>query len=422
MCEKHPRKGMTSKGRWCRCPNAPWRYRMGDPDPVTGRMGDPKWSPRFPTKEAADADQAARRKAISDGVYASDGGLTLGEWLDEWIARKEEDGTSIRTVQGYRGIIKTWLKPHLGDHRLGRLSQTHVQALIDKAKAEAAHRHPGQHATPSPPAPGTLVNIRACLRAALNDAMVAGKVNRNVAMLVVLPEVKRTKRQTLKPDQVAALRARFDRDPLAGLWYTGLLTAMRRGELAGLALDAVDEAKKLAFCGQQVTSPTGWHDCPVCDGRHRGRLIHPTKSRAGVRVVPIPPPLVGVLLAQRAHLVQQKAAWGSAWSEHGLFFPDPGHAKEKPGAPIRPGFIGHRFGQLLDEAEIAVPEKGGPTLHSLRTGFLTLLAETGVSPDLTAPVAGHVDGDVARRWYIEQSAEAARSAWDQVAGRLTGET
>ena len=132
------------------------------------------------------------------------------------------------------------------------------------------------------------------------------------------------------------------------------------------------------------------------------------------------------MLNRKTYFIREHVGFMKLSDTYDILDPDTqeqiGIAKEKPGAPIRPGFIGHRFGQLLDEAEIAVPEKGGPTLHSLRTGFLTLLAETGVSPDLTAPVAGHVDGDVARRWYIEQSAEAARSAWDQVAGRLTGET
>ena len=63
VCEAHPRKGMQSVGRWCRCKGKRWRYRMGEPDPVTGRTGPAKWSPRFPSQEAADADQAARRAA-----------------------------------------------------------------------------------------------------------------------------------------------------------------------------------------------------------------------------------------------------------------------------------------------------------------------------------------------------------------------
>ena len=424
VCEAHPRKGMQSVGRWCRCKGKRWRYRMGEPDPVTGRTGPAKWSPRFPSQEAADADQAARRKAIADGTYTTDGGVTLSTWLDTWHKAGAASGWSANTIQGYASIIETWLRPTLGEHRLGRLTQHHVQAMLDQAAVEPAHRRPGEkaHKPVTPPTPGTLANVRACLRAALTAAMREGKVHRNVAQLVTLPTMTRVRRTPLTLGQLTAFRAAIERDPLAALWWTAMLTAMRRGELAGLTEAAVDEPNRVAYLPMQVTSPTGLHDCPTCLEQHRGRLLQRTKSRAGTRAIPLPDPLIGVLLAQRAHLAQQRTAWGATWSEHGLMFPHPGHGKARPGIPIRPGYLGVQFGRLLTASGIELPDRGGPTLHTLRTGFLTMLAETGISPDITAPVAGHTDGDVARQWYVRQSAEAARPAWDQVAERITGGT
>jgi integrase len=391
---------------------------MGYPDPVTGAIGAPVWSPTFPTKKAADDHQRAARTAIIEGKFSPDRGMTVTDWMDKWLARKATQGRSPLTLTGYRQISETWIKPHLGKHRLSDLSPHHIQSWLDRIARQPSHK-PGPSGTP--PTPGTLVNIRACLRAALSEAERQELVSRNAARLVTLPEVTRATRQALTREQLAAFRAVVEADELSGLWHVAMFCGPRRGELAGMTLAGTDEAAGLITVEQQVASPTGLHRCPVCGQPHRGRLIKRVKSQAGNRIFPLPSPLVGILLAHRLRLGQVREAWGSEWSEHGLLFPSVGaDTSVVPGGPLRPGYLGYRFGRLLAEAGIAEPGTGGPSLHALRTSFLTLLAQTGVSPDLTAPLAGHSDGEVTRRHYIRQSAEAARDAFETVAAEVFG--
>ena len=228
VCRDHLAK---VDGRWCRCKGKSWRYRMGFPDAETGAIGVPRWSPTYPDKETADAEQRKLRQAIADGRYRPDRGLTLGAWLDQWIDRKQTEGRSPLTIVGYRQITETWLKPTLGRHRLSGLAPHHVQALIDRAAKSPSHR---RHGPTTPPTPGTLVNIRACLRAALSDAERAELVTRNVARLVTLPKVERTSKAALTRDQLRAFRERVEADELGGLWHVAMFCGPRRGELAGM--------------------------------------------------------------------------------------------------------------------------------------------------------------------------------------------
>ena len=120
-CRRHPAKvtGKDGGRRWCSCKGASWRYRLGVPDPVTGIVGKPKWSPSFPTKEAADDHQLAIRQAIRDKTFTADRGQTVETFLRSWLAGKEKAGRKVTTTTGYRKIIDTHLAPGLGKHRLG---------------------------------------------------------------------------------------------------------------------------------------------------------------------------------------------------------------------------------------------------------------------------------------------------------------
>ncbi|HEY6796652.1 MAG TPA: hypothetical protein VI248_18415, partial [Kineosporiaceae bacterium] len=192
----------------------------------------------FPTKGAADDHQRDTRKAIAEGTFTSDQGKTLEVHLREWLERLEAKGRKASTIAGYRSVIETRIIPALGHHRLSRLTQHHVQAWLD-AVAREPQMGKGRIGSVTS---GTLVNLRAALRAALNDAVRRGLVARNVAELVELPEVRR-------PAPVAIDAGRLARwlnwceeqgDALAPLWLCVSVYGPRRGELLGLRWLDVD--------------------------------------------------------------------------------------------------------------------------------------------------------------------------------------
>jgi integrase len=170
-----------------------------------------------------DAGEVKRRLA---GGVSLDSDMTVGEWLDAWIAAKK---TKRLTTKGYASHVRVHLKPGLGAKRLDRLTITHVQAFFDSyadrnetIKAQNAARREqearckwGKNGRPSraeserlaaereklaamPPyelvtGPATLQRIRATLRAALNAAIRKQLITFNPAEWVELESGKRPK-------------------------------------------------------------------------------------------------------------------------------------------------------------------------------------------------------------------------------------
>ena len=83
-------------------------------------------------------DDAKRRLGL--GHDPSQPGLTVGEWLDTWLAAKQRTKRE-STCRGYEMHIRTWLKPQLGYLPLERLNAGHVEevfATIRRINAELA--------------------------------------------------------------------------------------------------------------------------------------------------------------------------------------------------------------------------------------------------------------------------------------------
>jgi len=70
-------------------------------------------------------------------------GMTVGQWLDVWLAtyiepRLRDGELAGITVAGYRGHVRRYLKPALGEIELRRLRPEDVTALYQKMGAPKA--------------------------------------------------------------------------------------------------------------------------------------------------------------------------------------------------------------------------------------------------------------------------------------------
>lgn len=65
-------------------------------------------SPSFGTPSARGQNLSARR-------------YTFGQWLDEWFAAKQRQGTRATTLRGYEWLIRQHIRPVLGGIRLDKL-------------------------------------------------------------------------------------------------------------------------------------------------------------------------------------------------------------------------------------------------------------------------------------------------------------
>jgi integrase len=303
-CRQHPGK---LNARWCSC-RVGWRYRLALPDPVTGQRGRPQWSETFPTKDAADRDQRDVRKAIDEGTYTHDRGMTLDEYLREWLAGRERAGLKATTLSGYRDVIELYLVPTLGKHRAGALRPAHVQAMLDQLAQAPLRRKGGENRKVSA---GTLVKVRAVLRAALADAMKRRMVAQNVATLVTLPAVRAPRPVSLDADRLARFLWHIPAGhPLACLWLLDATYGMRRGELLGLGWDDVDSRRQRLHVRMTLLEVEGVHPCQRCGDKHVRLLFDTPKSAAGERIYPLVAPIARALELQRERQAQDRASYG----------------------------------------------------------------------------------------------------------------
>ncbi len=404
-CKEHPKK---IGGRWCRCYGVGWRYRMGLPDPVTGRMGRPEWSPSFPTKEAADRHQRETRQAIAEHTYTRDRGATVERWLIQWLDAKERAGRKPSTISGYRSVVEGHLIPHLGQHRVGELRVDHVQAMLDRIASTPSIRVGTERA----PTASTLLNIRGVLRTALSDAERLQMVERNVAKLAVIPSVRRPAPVQVSPDRLSRFLAYVTGDALEVLWTIDVIYGMRRAELCGLRWEDVDAQAGILRVCHALVEVEGLHACPYCPGKHRRLLFGTVKSRAGERVYPLIPDVAGLLEEQRRRQDADRVLFGADYLDHGLVFARP------DGNPWRPAWVSARFKKLVEASGAADGLKAVPSVKALRSTATSNLFELGVPIEVVSALTGHADSEVTRNHYLTVSADRVRAEYTAIAARL----
>jgi integrase len=388
------------------CKKHTWAYHAELPTGPSGKRR--QWTKGgFPSAKAAAEARAEILAAEQAGILPTDGKQTVGAWLTEWLDGKVS-AESIRatTEAGYRGHIDNYLIPYLGNLRLIDLRPHHVTKMLmeirkehDKriTEAKATNDHLPQKAKrvpiPRPFSPATAQRVRATLRSALNAALRAGEVSRNVAALAEVPSAKRPRVKIWDPEQLAtfldAIAAEGER--LYPMLHLAAFAGLRRGELCGLRWQDVDLDARLVDVAWQRTT-----------ARHA--VVESTpKTEGSESVVDIDQGTAEVLRAWRKQHREERLAAGPAWHDTDLVF------TREDGSGWHPDYVTHRFGKLV--ARHRLPKI---SLHKLRHLAASLQIAAGVdiaivskrlrhsSIKITNDTYGHLIGTVGR-----DAAEAA---------------
>jgi integrase len=187
-------------------------------DPVTKKQR--KATATFPTKREALAWRAEQQAARGKGQLADAGRLTVGGWLDQWLAYKR-DRVQTRTWEPYESHVRLHLRDRIGSIRLAELRPHHVAGLYAGLTA-AGVSAPQQR------------KIGGTLRTALEDAVRQQKIATNPAKAVARPRASKPEMTVWTPTEVQRFGAECAADRLGPLFLTALDTGMRQGELFGL--------------------------------------------------------------------------------------------------------------------------------------------------------------------------------------------
>jgi integrase len=309
------------------------------------------------TKKAAQAKFIRLKRDVEKGV-GLESSSTVEAWLTHWLDTIATERNRARTIQGYRGYIKTWLIPHLGTHRLDKLTEDHVRALYramkNQGKSDATRRQ-----------------AHSILRRALKVAMQEGRVTRNVAANVDAPPVGVVHRTPLSLEQARQVLASLDGDPLAARWVAALLLGMRQGECLGLKWEDVDLEAGTIRVRRELLRITG-----------QGLVETPPKSERSKRPIPIIGPM----------------SYALANTEHRGEFVFYGEPKD-------PRQDWQAWKDLLVRA--GVPDS---PLAAARTTTSTLLRDAGVPDTVTRDIFGHSQVQVTQGSYMRTDLPTMRAA------------
>ena len=197
-----------------------------------------------PTQKELSAKLRQNIDAYQGVDLTEDSSMTLGEWLDRWLAEYMAGTVRPGTLQTYRRYADLYIKPTLGDRPLNQITPAEIQKLYAHLKKRGRvrkHKKYGQQLSDS------MVH---CIHTLLHGAMGAAEqfrlIPRNPVADVTAPKQKPPPKQILNDEQLDTFMAAIQADDIwRDFFYTELTTGLRLGEICGLRWEDFDAEDKV---------------------------------------------------------------------------------------------------------------------------------------------------------------------------------
>jgi integrase len=325
----------------------------------------------------------AERGKISQGTYIPDEKITVAGFLRQYLEDHGKRTLRATTLTSYTDIIERHIIPEIGKLRLTQLRADHLNHLYSKKLSSNLSDR-------------TVEYIHGVLRRALNRAVKWGLIAKNPTDMASPPSVKFKTPSTWTGEQVKQFLEQIRDDRWAGIYYLACGVGMRKGEILGLPLSALDLEKgylKVTQSLQYIPS--------------RGLNLLDPKTDKSRRMIVLPSFVVEAL---KAHLARrERLSQGPHWKESGLVF------TTDIGTPISPRNLLRHFKTKLTEA--GLPEI---RFHDLRHTTASLLLEKNVHPKIVSELLGHSSITLTLNTYshiINPMGRVAADAMDEAVGR-----
>lgn len=334
----------------------------------------------FRTKREAQERLTAALRELDTGTALDPTRLTVGEYLDHWLAT---EGPRVRpsSRERYEQIVAKHLVPAIGTVPLTKLSAAHIGRLHTALAAAGL-------------APITVRAYHRLLVTALRAARRWHLVAHNVAELVAPPRHAKAIPRHWDTPTARRFLALAEPDPDAALYVLALRTGMRRGELLGLHWADVDlERGVIRIHRNQI-------------GSQADEAEFETKG-GGARVVDIPPRQIALLREHRKRQVELRLRHADRWRDRGLVFCEPPAPNRDGGRPVARSTADYRWTRLV--ARLGLPALH---LHGLRHTHATMLLEAGAHPKIVQERLGHASMAMTMDVYSHVMPTLARAAID----------
>ena len=282
--------------------------------------------------------------------------VTVAAWLARWAAESlPQSGVAVSTMEQYRNVIVSPLSPSLGAVRLSAFTPREAEkwsARLDTATTKAG----------KPLSQSTKRTCFAVLSLAMDTAVRDGLIKANPLHSIKRPRKSATAVPVMSADEVDQLLV-----AAVGTHHEALIvfvanTGCRIGEALALTWKDVDLDRATATI------------------RRSSLRSDSTKTRAGVRSVPLLPEVVEALRAQRSRQRMDRLKMGAAWADtEGLVF------TTGQGTPVDPHNARRNLRGVLKSAGLPQDRPW----HTMRHSLATRLLNRGVPMPVVASILGH---------------------------------
>jgi len=331
------------------------------------------------TKSGAMAKSRAARSDAERGMSKPRDGVTVGEYLTDWLELHAKGSVRSRTFRSYSQHVTDYINPAIGKLKLVDLVPGHVTRMLAKLLSRGLSE-------------STVRNARATLSGALKQAQIDYGLPTNAASLAKMPKGERPvfEREVLTPADARQILDAFKDSRHLPVIMFAIATGMRQGEQLGLRWQDVDEAR-----GQVNVR----HAVDVRDGK---RVLGRPKTAKSQRPIPLAALAIQALALRRQQMEEDRILAGDAWEGGEFVFAN-------PTGGMRDGT------SLTNNFKIILKSHGLKPIrwHALRRVFAALLQDQGVPLVVIRDLMGHCELRV-----TETYAYVVPGALDSMIGKL----
>lgn len=362
---------------------------------VVWREGDGKQRSRIcrSLKEArALKDEVSH--GLRTGSYVPPTTVTFGDFIQRRLEHRfAVNAIRESTFDSDQRLLNLHLPDALANMPIQKVTTAHLNDLY--SQLTGGGRMDGR---PGGLSPRTIDRLHNLLSQSLKEARRQGLVVQNVAEATTRPRMPKKQVVVMTAQEVRQMLEGAKEDWFFALYFLGVTTGMRRGELCGLTWDCVDfehaEIHIKKSLGSVGAKPA-WSMA---------------KTDSGLRTIPLDPKSVDVLRDQKRRLAEAQLLLGPAWrNTENLVFP------KEDGSIYNPNNVYDRFKRLLKR--VGLPPN---SIHNLRHTYATLARRQGMDIKVLSERLGHSTIVVTMNLYQHVPQDLAKQAAHDVADYILG--